>query len=116
MNTTTQIAHDHALRGLMLLLVEVQNQAREAYASEPADFDTKRIAALEQIFTLVESPETTDLLQLARVALETPVPPAPCGDPLVDRVMGVICVRCWQPVALHALPAAIPAAAAGVHE
>lgn len=86
MNTTVQVAHDHALRGLMLLLVEVQNIVRETDFAEVDEHDAKRLAAFKHVEQLVESPETSNLLQLARAALETPA------------------------------PAAIPAAAAGVHE
>lgn len=55
-------AEQHALRGLLLVVVEVQNII---HANE-ADFPT-----LTKIMKLVESHETAELVQLARAALET---------------------------------------------
>jgi hypothetical protein len=70
--TTRETAEQVALQGLLLVVVEVQNLAREVYAAEPTEFDAKRIAGIEQILTLVDDPKTLELVQLARAALATP--------------------------------------------
>jgi hypothetical protein len=73
--STRETAEQVALQGLLLVVVEVQNLAREVYAAEPTEFDAKRIAGIEQILTLVDDPKTLELVQLARAALAPPAVP-----------------------------------------
>lgn len=76
MSAAKQSAEQLALQGLLLLLVEVQNQAREADIAEVDEHTATRLGALQQIEQLVESDHARELVQLARAALETPAPAA----------------------------------------
>ncbi len=119
MNTTTKIAHDHALRGLMLLVVEVQNIIREA---SPREEHATAHDLFDRIDELVQSDHAAELIQLARAALETPAPTAataavegPCDSPQPDLIIGQVCTRCCYEIRQHK-PRAIPAAAASTHD
>lgn len=57
MSTTTESAERLSLRGLLLLVVELQNQVRAEYTSA------------QNIRDLVESDHTREMVQLARAAL-----------------------------------------------
>lgn len=69
MNTTTKIAHDHALRGLLMLANEVEHTLLLLRAGE-IDGD----AFVDKIAALIETPQHLELVMLARAALETPAP------------------------------------------
>ena len=71
--STAKSAEQLALRGLLLVVVEVQNLVRaEMNLAESLG----EIDGIEQIRQVVESAPTAELVQLARAALEMPTPRA----------------------------------------
>jgi hypothetical protein len=81
--TTRETAEQVALQGLLLLVVEVQNQVRQITEDSTRE---DLFTVLANIDAVVDSQQSTELVQLARAALD-----------------------------VRATPAAIPAAVAGVH-
>lgn len=77
MSTTTESAEQMALRGLLLLVVEVQN----VLADEEIDMFEK----IEQVEDLVETDHAREYVQLARAALDNPLVAAtPAAIPEAD--------------------------------
>jgi hypothetical protein len=67
MTTTVESAERMALRGILLLFVEVQNLARQA---GPTVAEADPFQTLDAIEDLVESEPARELVQLARAALD----------------------------------------------
>ncbi len=70
MTNTKDSAEALALRGLLLLVVEIGNIVQRAATDDSFSNDE----AVEQIYDLAESAGTRDLVQLARAALESKAP------------------------------------------
>jgi hypothetical protein len=99
---TPESPERHALRGLLLAIVEVQNLAREG--NESTAFET-----MSDIYEHVESNHVREYVQLARAILDTPPPKQP--RPQCTCPTGGVSPNC--PVC--GVIRAIPAEEAGVH-
>jgi hypothetical protein len=86
MSATQQSAERTALQGLLLLLVEVQNQAGLPDFAEVGEETTARLDAARQIEQLVNSPHASEMIQLARAALGST-----SRSSTVNRFFAIVC-------------------------
>jgi DNA polymerase-3 subunit epsilon len=117
-STTVESAERMALRGILLLFVEVQNLARQA---GPTVAEADPFQTLDAIDDLVESEPARELVQLARAALEYPATLVPACDHMnccinVDTRQIATCTRCGGEVPPQKPLVALPAAAALTHD